>query len=287
MRKHLLIAAVLILTATVVVGGSIALFARDNTPEDNDMNPTDTKLNGAYFITDESWESYVRTRAKEIDENEDWVQEILNGGDGGQWSHFIRPKSLFWVAVFGDAMTISSERLVVYDFYHDGNYYIGRSLYSQIRFSLTGDVLTIQKGAEELQYKLDRAYIVSEEETRQFSSPENIANSSGGNGLNFVMFTWHPNYAAGYLGAGIEIRKASVQDFTLTKIDYAYMNMFVAQFSRSDFSQGNNGVRINYLGGPTINRNTKQVLFNACSDYVVFEVRIDANDNVVVVQISQ
>ena len=250
----------------------------DAVPKEQGMNYA--KTNGAYFITDESWESYVRSRADFFGANESWIQDVLNGGDGGALAHYsIRQRDVMWVAIYGDALTISEEGISVYRFYLDGDYYTCQSSYSTITFVLTDDILTVQRGSDTTQYRRNNSYEQSKEIPSLRSIPTNIEHFFGGEGLNYAMLRWVRVDTAGAL-AGVEIQKAGTQDYSLHKIAHAYNNEFIVQFSHSDFMQGVNTVRIYHIGYPFLLNN--QVCLSANSKYTVFSFIIDAKGNLTI-----
>lgn len=96
---------------------------------------------------------------------------------------------------------------------------------------------------------LDNSYEAIGDEPLPTTAPTNIVSSNlNGADLNYAALRWNYVSTAGYLGAGVEIRKAGTQDFVLVKIEQVYMNMFVTQLRSTDFLQGINTVRIYHIG---------------------------------------
>lgn len=248
---------------------------------------SDIMQNGAYFITDVSWENYVRNIAKDYGESESWIQDVLNGGDGGNLNHLVKPRNFHWVAAFDELLTLSKDYRIVYQFSYDDGTYTGYSLNSTIKFWLVDDVLFIRSGSNITQYKRDNSYQISEDTPVHFSAPINIDYGSGGLGLNYVFFTWNPSSGYGWFGAGVEVKKADSEDFVLTKLEFAYMYTFVAQLGDTAFAQGVNTVRINYIGGPSLIRNSKNVYKIQSSEYAYFNVIVDAEGNVTIEEVNR
>jgi hypothetical protein len=140
--------------------------------------------------------------------------------------------------------------------------------------------LNIKKGENSLCYKLDESYQLSDNEPVQFSAPTDVSYTFGGQGLNYASFDWNPDAGSGWFGAGIEIKKAGSEDFALLKIDHAYENTFVAQFSSTDFSQGINIIRIYYIGGPSLDRSAKQVYLIHNSEYKIFNLIVSIDGGI-------
>ena len=255
------------------------------------MTVSDLMRSGAYFITDISWELYIRNWVADIEHlingiDEEWIQRAIDGTLTYEDTKglFISPpnKNYMWVAVYDDKITVNSE---VYRFVRNGDSYTGQTLNSTITFSLLGDILTIKKGGNIINYKLDDSFQISENEINEFSAPTDVTYTFGGQGLNYACFDWHPSSGSGWFGAGIELKKADSEDFSLVKIDYPYQYTFVAQFRSTDFSQGINVIRIYYIGGPSLDRNSKQVYLIQNSEYKTFNIIVN-NDGAVIIEES-
>lgn len=240
---------------------------------------------GAYFITDAGWEKYVRKHAKDIDEKEGWIQDVIDAGGVEKWSPSFLPRSLLWVAIIDEKMTVSIDSRTVYQISRDNELYNGQSLHSPITFWLTDDILYIRKGSETTQYKQDTTYKRSESEPYIPNAPENIEYSSGEIGLNYVFLQWQNAIDAGNFGAAVEIKKAGMQDYSLVRIEQVYMNTYVAQFRESDFLQGENFLRIYYIGGPIINRVEKLLILHQNSDYKVFSIKVNEDGSKIIEEI--
>lgn len=247
---------------------------------------SDIIQNGVYVITDVGWEIYVRDFAKNFHESETWIQEVLNG-DGGYLENLIRPRSLHWVAIFDDLLTVSREECEVYQFSLEGDMYAGYKLHYSIKFWLVDNVLFMRYGDDILQYQKDDSYQISEEAPASFSAPKDIQYHCGGSGLDYVFIDWNRTPAAEYFGAAIEVKKADSESFVFHAIEYEIMNMFVGQFRESDFVQGVNDVRIHYIGGPFVDQNTRQVYMIQDSEYMSFHVIVDDEGNPAIIEIKQ
>lgn len=250
---------------------------------------SDLMKNGAYFITDSSWEMYIRLWAEinadtfeGIDEK--FIQKAIAGTlepeDIDGFLFFPPQRESMWVVVYGEQVTVSRNFYDIYQISRVGNKYEGCSLHSSIDLVLKNDLLLVREGTVSLQYKRDNSFQSSEDVNIKFSRPANVSFSCGGEGANYAFFMWYPNSNSGWFGAGIEIFKANSSDYVLTNIDSGYMNIFIAQFTKSDFTQGINYVRFYYLGGPSLDYSTKQIYIIPSSEYVTFEVIIDIEGNI-------
>ena len=241
---------------------------------------------GAYFITDESYEDYVRNCAVQIGADEQWVSDVLNGGDGGEWHYMIRPKSWFWCVIADNQITVSNIEDTVYDISNDGNTYQGSSITKKISFWFDGDILYLNDNNETLEFKKDSSYQRAETEALALGAPQNITVNSGGEGLNFVTFLWNYQSDYGRVGAAIEIKTSGSQKYkTVEKIERVYMNMLGVELDESEFEVGENWVRIYHIGGPSIT-NDHSIIVNKNSDYTIFRVIVSENGRVKVEEIN-
>jgi len=235
---------------------------------------------GAYFITDESYECYVRKIAVDIGADEQWVSDVLNGGDGGEWYFLIRPKSWFWCVIADNQITVSKIEDTVYDISIDGSAFQGRSLINTISFWFKDDVLYLNDNNETLEFRKDSSYQGTETKQIAFAAPKDITVYSGGKGLNFVTFEWSYQSDYGYFGAAIEIKKSGSQEYKpLAIIERVYMNMLTVQLDESNFEVGVNWVRLYHIGGPNITKD-HSIIVKKNSDYVTYRVIVDCNGNV-------
>jgi len=242
--------------------------------------------NGAYFITDTSWELYIHKWIKDNENqlngiDDELIQKAIDGkvtikdSNGLVISTPIRNR--MWIAVHSDMLSVNNDS---YQFVRDGAVYTGQNLNTSISFVLSGNILIIEENGNVLEYKFDESYSISDNELAKFSAPTNVIYTYGGERLNYASFSWNPDYESGYFGAGIEIKKADSEDYALVMINYPYHYTYVTQFSSDFFTQGINIIRIYYIGGPSLNKNTKQVHMIQNSEYELFNVIVDINGNV-------
>src|SRR5690554_7864560 len=94
--------------------------------EDINLTPGETIKDGAYVITDTSWESYVRRWAMSVEHlldnfDEDWIQRAINESLTVEDTNglFLSPpsKKSMWVAVLEGKMTVSTIGRKVYNFF--------------------------------------------------------------------------------------------------------------------------------------------------------------------------
>ena len=238
---------------------------------------------GAYFITDESYEKYVRDCAASVGADEQWVCAVLQGGDGGPWHDLIRPQSWFWCAIAKNRMTVCMVEDTVYDISADGEVFQGSSITGTISFWFNGDILCIRDGEQTIEFEKDGSYRQAEKEV-VLRSPQNIRVSSGEEENGSVLFQWEYRADYGRVGAAIEIQKPGSREYVpIKKIERVYMNLFTVQLDGSYFDVGENHVRFCHVGGPSIT-NDRCILVNEDSDYVTYRVIVDENGNMTVKQ---
>ena len=174
---------------------------------------------GAYFITDKSYERYVRDCAEQVGASNKWVLDVLNGGDGGAWQYMIRPQSWFWCAIANNQITVSKIVESVYDISVGENEYKGSSIADTISFWFKGDILCLNNNGKTMEYKKDNTYQRVETEDITLSAPKDVAVSIGGEEDDFVTFDWCYQSDYGTVGAATEIKKAGSDEYeTLKKI---------------------------------------------------------------------
>lgn len=242
---------------------------------------SDIMKNGAYFITDASWEKYVRNCAKGFGEDEVWIQDVINGGDGGNWSQSLNPRTTFWIAVLDEKMTVSINDKVVYQISKVNELYHGQLINVSITFWLIDDILYIRNGSETKQYRRDSSYQESEKQPLQLSAPVNVE-------LNIYGFRWqYPDQypPAGFCCGGIDIRYPETQDFLgVTVVGWVPppYYFFDINFSVLHLMQGTNIIRIYNIGGPYLSRKEKQIYSSINSEYVIFNLIVDAEGNITI-----
>ncbi len=280
--KKSIVALVLLLLGSIItfgVGGcSQDMQNQKQEPTEN----LDDGFDGAYFITDESYESYVRNCAVQVGADEEWVSEVLNGGDGGQWNYMIRPPRWFWCAIADNQITVSKIGDTVYDISICENAYRGNSVAKTVSFWFSGDILHLSDNDETLEYKKDGSYKRAVTGEVALGAPQNITVQSGGEGLNFVTFKWNYQSDYGRIGAAVEIKTAGLQEYKpLGKIERVYMNEFTVQLDESNFEAGENQVRIYHVGGPSVT-NDHSVIVRKNSNYATYRVTVNGDGSVTV-----
>lgn len=253
--------------------------------EDNAQSSGST-IDGAYFITDESYEIFVRNCASQIGAGEQWITDVLKGGDGGEWHYMIRPQSWFRCVIADNKITVSNIEDTVYCISNDGNIYRGNSIAQTISFWFSDDILYLSDKNETLQFSKDNSYQKLTNEVIALGAPQNVTVNSGGEGSNYVTFSW--NYQSGYgkFGAAVEIKTANSQEYkAVQKIERAYMNMFVVELDEYNFQTGVNFVRLYHIGGPSIT-NDHSIIVNKNSDYTTFRVVVKDNGSVKVEELN-
>lgn len=261
---------------------SIKIWRETNGKEEEQS--ANGSIDGAYFITDESYECYVRNCAAQIGADEQWITDVLNGGDGGEWHYMIRPQSWFRCVIADNQISVSKVEDTVYDISSDGSNYQGTSIIQTVTFWFDGDILYLKDDNETLQYRKDSSY--QRTEAIILEAPQNVTVHSGGEGLNFITFQWNYQSDYGRVGAAIEIKTSGSQEYkAVQKIERIYMNELVVQLDESNFETGVNWVRIYHIGGPSIT-NDHSIIVEKNSDYTVFCVTVSNNGSVKVEEIN-
>ena len=243
-----------------------------------------TGHDGAYFITNESYEAYVRERAAETGKDEKWVQEVLlNGGDGGNGrDHYyvVHPKSSFYCVIADNQIRVSQFGITVYSISQDGNTYQGSWGTSRITFGFNDDILYVQNKVETFLYRKDNAYQRTDTEATAPVAPQEITVYSGEKGHLYVEFWW--NYQSYYSSeiAAAEIKQAGSTTYnTGPYLEIVWIGKFIFEFNESQFKTGVNWVRLYHVGGPSIT-STKSIIVKKNSDYVLFRVTVAKNGSV-------
>lgn len=236
---------------------------------------------GAYFITDASYERFVRSCAEEVGADEQWISDVLNGGDGGEWHYLVRPKSWFWCAIADNMITVSEIYDTVYDISVDGDAYKGISIINTVSFWFEYDILYMNDNGETTEYKKDNSYKRTQGKPIALDAPDNIETVVGGNGYeegyDYVNFQWYYRSGYGSIGAAAEIKRPGSAEYeAFAKIDRVYMNSIVVQLFKPKFGVGVNTVRIYHIGGPSITRD-KSIIVNSNSPYVSYRVTVYDN----------
>lgn len=237
---------------------------------------------GAYFLTDASYERYVRNCAEQVGADNKWVLDVLNVGDGDEWHYMVRPQSWFWCVIANNQINVSNIVETVYDISVGENEYIGSSITDTISFWFKGDILCLNYNGKTMEYKKDNSYQRVETGDKILSAPKDVTVFGGGDGLCFAEFHWNYQSDYGTVGAAVEVKKAGSDEYeTLNKIERVYMNMLVMQLDETQFEVGENLVRIYHICGPSIT-NDKKIILEKNSAYATYRVIVNDNGSVVV-----
>lgn len=214
---------------------------------------SDTLKDGAYFITDTSFELYNSNR------------HPLQGD--------ANPKYI-WALIVGNQITISNSYITAYTITENNGIYRGSSFISSVDIWIINNVLYIRDKST-LSYKIDSAYdtsIISH--TKQLAAPSEISITDGE--LEQVSLLWSYSSDYGYFGCGVEIKNSEHTDFTPIQIQYPWINTVVVDCLQGYLKQGENLIRLHNIGGYSIT-NDKTVYASLKSDYVTFRVFVTDN----------
>lgn len=257
-----------------------SLSSEEITTEVNEELPSEQIKEGAYLITSESWETYVRSWAASIEHllgevTEDFIEKALDESltveDVDGLSLYPPSRKAMWIVVRGENLTLSLVERKVYSFALQGDTYHGEALFSSITFKLNNDLLTLETNNHKLTYFFDRSYVFGEEPV-QLAKPEIDEYTIGGEELNIAFFSWNYESSYGAFGAGILVKKAGENEFSLVKIEYPYYNSFHVEVHSSDLHEGTNVVRIKNLGGATLTYSSPQIVTYLESSYETFNI---------------
>lgn len=213
---------------------------------------SDALQDGAYFITDTSFETYNANRHPlQGDANQKYV----------------------WAMIIGNQITINNSYRTAYTITDNNGIYRGVSFVSSIDIWLINDVLYIRDKST-LSYKVDSTYDISVSQTKQLAAPFDISITDGA--LNEVSLLWAYSHDYGYFGCGVEIKNSEYTDFTPIQIQYPWINTVVVDSLQNHLKQGENLIRLHNIGGYSIT-NDKTVYASLKSDYVTFRVFVTDN----------
>ena len=242
---------------------------------------------GSYFITDESYEAYVRRSAASVGADDKWVSDALKDGQGGMWEiggyyyTLAYPKDTLNCVFANNQIAVDLEQTTVYNISKRGNIYQGAFGTSTIAFWFNGDRLyLIDEYNKMWVFEKDNSYSFGE--SVKLESPQDIRVSINS---KYIDFKWNYKSTYGTIGATADIKTANSQEYkTINHIDRVWMNSLVSQLERSQFEVGENFVRLYHLGGPQI-KNKKTIVVEENSDYVTFRVTIGEDGSVRVMPI--
>ena len=232
----------------------------------------DAIKNGAYFISDESWELYVREYANEKGKDKKWIRNALNGDEKTDVAELIYGRGSFWSAIVGEKMTISNGDRFSFDLLKRDGVYTANFPESETVLWQINDCLHIKQGDRLGCFYYDPSYIVCGETDRRYEKPQEVQTVVGRNGES-VLFQWQYKATYGTFGVNVEI-KTGEEDFKTIKTERVYMNEFTVQVDIESFKGVENYVRLSHIGGPIID-NEKNVILYKDSDLVTFLVMID------------
>ena len=227
---------------------------------------------GAYFISDDSWELYVREYAKEKGKDQKWIHNALNGDEKTDLAESFYGRGSFWAAIVGGKMTISNGNRFSFDLLKRDDVYTENFPDSETLLWRINDCLFIKQGDDLNCFYYDPSYIVCGETNRKYEEPQEIQTIVGRNGES-VLFQWQYKASYGTFGVNVEI-KTGEEDFKTVKTERVFMNEFTVQVDIESFKGVENYVRLSHIGGPIID-NEKNVILYKDSDLVTFLVMID------------
>ena len=248
---------------------------------------------GAYFITDECYETYVRRRAASVGADDKWVSDALKDGQGGVWFYGTHPneyytlaysKKTFYCVFANNQINVSSESDWVYNISKNGNIYQGiyqgASNTVIISFWLDGDTLyLIDRYNQMWVFEKDPTYVFDNEPV-VLDTPENIEYSIYtyiGDKQLYVSLQWEYKDAYGGMGAAADVKTANAQEYkTVESRVTHFISIVHFSFKVSEFEIGENFIRVyNMGGGPSINRTKNSIYIEKNSDYKTFRVTIE------------
>lgn len=276
---------------------------------------SDKIQDGVYFITDESWESYVRTTVSKnepevygvapkkgdemqggkyfianesgsgavptttTDKSKDWVDSVISG-ELEVYGKFY--KDLFKVVVLDGEVTIVRERKV-YKIEQEDNLYIGKILLFTRNIWCKDDILYIKdkQREETLQFKIDPSYKKSERAPFTIEAPQ-LDKDELKVDLKNNQITTHWGYDSstmGPYGMVIDLKKAGMNDFITIREERPFINRLTIELRLQWFLPGRNYIRISYMGGPVILDDKTYSRYEK-SDYTTFSIDVSAEVNI-------
>lgn len=238
---------------------------------DNKQDELPTEIDGAYFLTDESYEKIIRDIAKQFSLDEAWIKGVLNGGDGGDYSFALRPQTYYYCVIVGNKLTYSSGVYTVYNLQPAENGYKGVTPVEndrQIECSFKNAVLNLTISEETYSFKKRDGYTLSENGIK-FSKLNDYDRAYVSEDASSIDFQWNYLSEYGWFGMAVEIKTATASEYKTEKIEHFFQNMYIAEFGKDDFEYGKNYVRFYNLGGPTIT-NTNEIVVYENSDHIEY-----------------
>ena len=231
----------------------------------------DGKIEGAYFITEESYKNYVTHIAQSKGEDNNWIKSVLDGGDGGQWSYLIRPREYFYCIIVNGQINMSHVNENVYYFTLEDGIYKGVSLNEQISFYNDENILHVKKGNITFDYEKDYDYVRKEDGDSILDTPNGFEYSSDETKAYFAIACGQ-NY--GDIGLTADIKIAGQNEFLSTKIiERPYLNSYHFEFDINELAVGENFIRFYSLGSPTIT-NEKYIVLYKSSEFTIFKITL-------------
>lgn len=208
----------------------------------------DGRIEGAYFITDQGYETYIKKLAKSKGNDGSWVSKVLRNGEDSEDSSVCAKKN-YWCVIEGQQISIHNTVGTVYDFYLDNEKYNGHNAYENISFWNEGNILHIENYYGTLDFKKNYRYIRDSSRDFIVEKPEDIEISNVQNQITFK----YVNGGYGAFGATVDVKYSTVDDYIKTNdIQRPWMNFFIFEFDIDCFPNGDNYFRIYNLGGPYI-----------------------------------
>ena len=250
----------------------LTIFSLCDCSNKNKLENWDGVLDGAYFITDDSYRSYVQDIADKYDKNALWVNRIVNDNFTEEDYRYVESKRYFYCVIIQNKITTAFD--MTYEFTASENGYIGHMFYREVSFYNEGDILHVTEYGRTLDYKKNDEYKRNKEMDSKYEFPNKVTYEIGD---ELLYFEWtggdHSVYAVG------EVKKPASSDYEVIAMDHFYQNCFIIQPSISNFGVGVNYFRIYLLGNPAIT-NTKDIVMYQNSNYLNYKVIVNEDNSV-------
>ena len=254
----------------------LTIFSLCDCSNKNKPENWDGTLDGAYFITDDSYRSYVQDIADKYDKNALWVTRIVNDNFTEEDYGYVESKRYFYCVIIQNKITTAFD--MTYEFTASENGYIGHMFYNEVSFYNDGNILHVTEYGMTLDYKKNNEFKRNKDMDDIYETPNEVTYEVGDELLYFQWWGgFHSDYAVG------EVKRPGSRDYEIIAIDHFYQNNFVIQPSISYFGVGENYFRIYHLGRPAIT-NTYDIVMHKDSKSIDYKV-VKAQDNTINVEI--
>ena len=113
---------------------------------ENKEEPWDGVLDGAYFITNDSYRSYVEDLAKTYNKNTIWVNRVLKGYIPDEDTQWVKDQKYFYCVIIENKIKTAFD--MTYEFTTTDNGYIGHMSYHDVSFYNEGNILHLTDGGK-------------------------------------------------------------------------------------------------------------------------------------------